>query len=68
MALQAKPKRGPNCVVSVLVIDKGSPASLLVYKAIALEGGVHWAAYQRASQAVKERVRVAVNFSYFWFR
>ena len=28
---QAKPKRGPNCVVSVLVIERGSPAWLLVW-------------------------------------
>jgi hypothetical protein len=44
------------------------PTSLLVYKAIALEGGVQRAAYQAASSSVKERVRVAINFSYFWFR
>jgi hypothetical protein len=44
------------------------PTSLLVYKAIALEGGVQWAAHQRASATMEERVRVAVNFSYFWFR
>lgn len=44
------------------------PTSLLVYKAIALEGGVQWAAYQRSGAGVKEHARVAVNVSYFWFR
>ena len=44
------------------------PTSLLVYKAIALSGGVQWAAYQRHGAGVKESARVAVNFSYFWFR
>lgn len=44
------------------------PTSLLVYKAIALAGGVQWAAYQREGAGVKESARVAVNFSYFWFR
>ena len=44
------------------------PSSLLVYKAIAVAGGVQWAAYQRPGAGVKETARVAVNFSYFWFR
>jgi hypothetical protein len=44
------------------------PSSLLVYKAMALEGGIQWPAYQRAGAGNKERARVAVNFSYFWFR
>jgi len=44
------------------------PTSLLVYKAIALSGGVQWAAYQRDGAGVKENTRVAINFSYFWFR
>lgn len=42
------------------------PTSLLVYKAIAVEGGIQWAAVQRGT--VNERARVAVNFTYFWFR
>ena len=44
------------------------PTSLLVYKAIALAGGVQWPAYQREGAGVTEHARVAVNFSYFWFR
>lgn len=44
------------------------PTALLVYKAIALSGGVQWAAYQRETVGAKERARVAINFSYFWFR
>lgn len=44
------------------------PTSLLVYKAIALSGGVQWAAYQRDRDGPAERARIAVNFSYFWFR
>lgn len=44
------------------------PTSLLVYKAIALSGGVQWAAYQRDREGPAERARIAVNFSYFWFR
>lgn len=44
------------------------PTSLLVYKAIAVEGGIQWAAFQRTGAGAKERARVAVNFSYFWFR
>lgn len=44
------------------------PTSLWVYKAIALSGGLQWAVYQTEPTPVKERIRVAVNFSYFWFR
>ena len=44
------------------------PTSLLVYKAIALSGGVQWPTYQREAAGVKETARVAVNFTYFWFR
>lgn len=42
------------------------PTSLLVYKAIALEGGVMFPAYQRRG-TVKETARVAINFSYFFW-
>jgi hypothetical protein len=42
------------------------PTSLLVYKAIALEGGVQFPVYQR-SRNVKETARVAINFSYFFW-
>ncbi|HWI16327.1 MAG TPA: hypothetical protein VNT81_01180 [Vicinamibacterales bacterium] len=44
------------------------PTTLLVYKAIAASGGIQWAAYQQDAVGAKERMRVAVNFSYFWFR
>jgi hypothetical protein len=44
------------------------PTSLLVYKAIALSGGVQWTAYQTDRAGAKEHMRVAVNFSYFWFK
>lgn len=44
------------------------PTSLLVYKAIALSGGVQWAVSSQDSIGAKERARVAVNFSYFFFR
>lgn len=44
------------------------PTALLVYKAIAVSGGVQWAAYQRETSTPQERARVAVNFSYFLFR
>jgi hypothetical protein len=44
------------------------PTTLLVYKAIAASGGLQWAAYQQDSVGPRERMRVAVNFSYFWFR
>ena len=42
------------------------PTSLLVYKAIAIEGGVQFPAYQRRG-TVKESARVAINFSYFFW-
>lgn len=42
------------------------PTSLLVYKAIAIEGGVLFPVYQRTQQA-RERMRVAVNFAYFFW-
>jgi hypothetical protein len=46
------------------------PTSLLLHKAVGLEAGVLFPAYQRIDQAsVKEHVRVAVNFAYFfWLR
>ena len=46
------------------------PTTLLVYKAVALEGGVLFPLYQReVAGSPKERLRVAVNFSYFfWLR
>jgi len=44
------------------------PSSLLVYKNIALEGGIQWVAYQREGAGATERARVAVNFSYFFFK
>lgn len=42
------------------------PTSLLVYKAIALAGGVQFPVYQRL-RSLKETSRVAVNFSYFFW-
>jgi len=42
------------------------PTSLLVYKAIALEGGVLFPVYQKDAQ-FRERMRVAVNFAYFFW-
>jgi len=42
------------------------PTSLLVYKAIAVEGGVLFPLYQRDNQ-FRERLRVAVNFAYFFW-
>ena len=53
-------------------VDQGArtifigPTSLLVYKAVAVEGGVLFPVYQRANQA-KERIQVAVNFAYFFW-
>ena len=44
------------------------PTSLLVYKAIALEGGVQFALHQTAHGGAKEQMRIAVNFAYFWFK
>jgi hypothetical protein len=44
------------------------PTSLLLHKAIGLEAGVLFPAYQRIDQtSVKEHVRVAVNFAYFFW-
>lgn len=42
------------------------PTSLLVYKAIALEGGVLFPVYQRDGQP-RERMRLAANFAYFFW-
>lgn len=42
------------------------PTSLLVYKAVALAGGVLFPVYQRAVQP-RERIRVALNFAYFFW-
>jgi hypothetical protein len=55
-----------------VAIDRGSrsvfagPTSLLVYKAIALEGGVLFPVFQADAQP-RERMRVAVNFAYFFW-
>jgi len=44
------------------------PTTLLLHKAIALEGGVLFPAYQRVdASSVKEHVRVAVNVAYFFW-
>jgi len=44
------------------------PTSLLLHKAIGLEAGVLFPAYQRVdASSAKERVRVAVNFAYFFW-
>jgi hypothetical protein len=44
------------------------PTSLLLHKAFGVEAGVLFPAYQRVSALpVKERVRVAVNFTYFFW-
>jgi len=44
------------------------PTSLLLYKAIGVEAGVLFPAYQTVSDgSVKERVRVAVNVAYFFW-
>lgn len=57
-----------------VAIDRGSrsvfvgPTTLLVYKALALEGGVLFPVYQAEGQP-RERMRIAVNFAYFfWLR
>lgn len=42
------------------------PTSLLLYKAVAVEGGVLFPVYQRDGQ-VRERLRVAVNVAYFFW-
>jgi hypothetical protein len=44
------------------------PTSLLLYKAVALEGGVLFPAYERVDRgSTTERVRVAVNVAYFFW-
>jgi hypothetical protein len=44
------------------------PTSLLLYKAIGLEAGVLFPAYQTVSDgSVKERLRIAVNVAYFFW-
>ena len=44
------------------------PTALLLHKAIGVEGGILWPAYQRIDQGVKkERVRVAINVAYFFW-
>jgi hypothetical protein len=44
------------------------PTSLLLHKAVGLEAGVLFAAYQTVpSGSVKERVRIAVNVAYFFW-
>jgi hypothetical protein len=55
-------------------VDSGSrtifvgPTSLLLHKAIGVEAGVLFPAYQRVDTAsVKEHVRVAVNLAYFFW-
>lgn len=58
--------------VAGIDLDQGTrsvfigPTSLLVYKAIAVEGGVMFPVYEREGQT-RERVRVAVNFAYFFW-
>jgi hypothetical protein len=61
-----------NGRISSLELENGGrtvfigPTSLLVYKAIAVEGGILFPLYQRTEQA-RERMRVAVNFAYFFW-
>jgi hypothetical protein len=61
-----------NSVVSGVDAGRGGravfvgPTSLVVYKAIAVEGGVLFPVYQQTAQD-RERVRVAVNFAYFFW-
>jgi hypothetical protein len=44
------------------------PTSLLLYKAIGIEGGVLFPAYQRVDTGrARERVRVAINVAYFFW-
>ena len=44
------------------------PTSLLLYKAVAIEGGVLFPAYQRVEEGrARERLRVAVNVAYFFW-
>jgi hypothetical protein len=44
------------------------PTALLLYKAYALEGGVLFPLYQDTNLGPAERLRFAVNFSYFFWR
>jgi hypothetical protein len=44
------------------------PTALLLYKAYALEGGVLFPVYQDTNLGPQERLRFAVNFSYFFWR
>jgi hypothetical protein len=44
------------------------PTALLLYKAYGLEAGVLFPVYQRTNGAPEERMRLAVNFSYFFWR
>jgi hypothetical protein len=61
-----------NSVVSGVDAGRGGravfvgPTSLVVYKAIAVEGGMLFPVYQQTAQD-RERVRVAVNFAYFFW-
>jgi hypothetical protein len=61
-----------NSVVSGVDAGRGGravfvgPTSLVVYKAIAVEGGVLFPVYQQTAPD-RERVRVAVNFAYFFW-
>jgi hypothetical protein len=43
------------------------PSALLLYKAYALQGGVLLPVYQRVNGSSAERVRIAVNVSYFFW-
>jgi hypothetical protein len=43
------------------------PTALLLYKAYGLEGGVMFPVYQNTNGAQSERVRIGVNFSYFFW-
>jgi hypothetical protein len=43
------------------------PTALLLYKAYGLEGGVMFPVYQNYNGAQAERVRIAVNVSYFFW-
>ena len=43
------------------------PTALLLYKAYGLEGGVMFPVYQNTNGVQSERVRIGVNFSYFFW-
>ena len=44
------------------------PTSLMLYKAVGIEAGVLFPAYQRVDEGrVRERVRVALNVAYFFW-